>query len=114
MSVHLGYLAVGTSRDELAQESGHPWLPVILLHVVEHTEKPFMPSHRGLVDGFYEIMVGWFWNIEVMFEVQDIVNKFPVLLGSSGNPGFSCGVIHGSKSLGDDQICGRGGGNLFC
>ena len=47
MGVHLGRLAVGTSRDEFAKKHRHPQPPVVLLHPVEGSEEPFMSPGRG-------------------------------------------------------------------
>ena len=49
-------------------------------------------------------MAGQFGDVEAMFEVQSIVNELPILFGSSGNPGFSYHIIHGSKSFSDNRV----------
>ena len=77
-------------------------------------EEPFVSSSRGFMQGFYQIMAGWFWDIELVFEVQGIVSKFTVSLGGSRDPGSPCLVIHGSKGLDYYGVKGGGGGNLFC
>ena len=69
--------------------------PIVPLHPVKGMEESFMSSSREFMEGFYQIVVGQFWNIELVFEIQGSIDKFPIHLGGSGNPGFSFFVIHG-------------------
>ena len=51
--IYFGRLTVSTSRNELSEEGGHSWPPIVLLHAVESAEEPFMPSSRGGMEGLY-------------------------------------------------------------
>ena len=48
-----------------------------------------------------------------MFEVQGVVNEFPVGFGSLGNPQFSSFVVHGCKDLGHNRVRGGRCGDLL-
>ena len=50
VSVDLGHLAIGTSQNELTEESGHSWPPVVFLHSVKSSEEPFMSSGGGVME----------------------------------------------------------------
>ena len=67
--VHLGRLTIGASRNELPEEGGHSWPPIVLLHSVKSSEEPFMPSGRGVVKCFDEVMMCGFRDVQAMFKV---------------------------------------------
>ena len=69
MGVHLGRLAVGTSRDKSVKKGRHSWPPIVLLHLVKSSEESFMASSRGLVEQSYQIMASRLRNIETVFEI---------------------------------------------
>ena len=51
--VHLGCLAVSTSRDEPAEEGRHSGPPVVPLHSVEGAKESFVPSGGGFMEQPY-------------------------------------------------------------
>ena len=54
-------------------------------------------------------MVGWFGNVEAMFEIQGDVDEFPVSHCSSWNPGLVAFVVHGGEGFNDNWVfCGGG------
>ena len=45
-----------------------------------------------------------------MFEIQGVVNEFPVSCHSSENPGLMAFVVHGGEGFNDNWVfCGGGG-----
>ena len=59
-------------------------------------------------------MAGWFGNVEAVFEIQGVVNEFPVSHYSLGNPGLTSFVVHGGKSFSDNWVFFGGGGDFLC
>ena len=53
MGVHLGCLAIGTSRNEFSEKGGHSQPPVVFLHLVESLEETFVPPCRRLMERPY-------------------------------------------------------------
>ena len=49
-------------------------------------------------------MAGRFGNVEAVFEVQCIVNEFPISHHSLGNPGLAAVVVHGGEGFSDDWV----------
>ena len=58
-------------------------------------------------------MVGQFRNVEAMFEVQGVVNEFPISCSGPGNLGLGTIVVHGSEGFSDDQVSFQGGGDFL-
>ena len=50
MSVYLGCLTVGTSRNKSAEVGRHPRPPVVLLHAMESSEEPFVTPGGGVME----------------------------------------------------------------
>ena len=48
-----------------------------------------------------------------MFEIQGVVNKFPISCCCPRDPRFTTIVVHGSKGFGDDWVICRGGGDFL-
>ena len=69
MSVYLGSLAFSIPQDKFAEEGRHSRPPIISLHVMECAKETFVSSCWGFMEGFHEVEVGWFWDIELVFEV---------------------------------------------
>ena len=53
MSVNLGRLAIGTSRDVLPEKGGHSRPPIVFLHAVEGSKEPFVTSGGRVMEGFH-------------------------------------------------------------
>ena len=104
MSIHLGCLTISAAGDELSEEGRHSWPPVVLLHLVESVEEPFMSPGRGLMEGLYYVMAGQFWDIESIFEIEVPMLKYPVFLVGPRKPGFSSFIVHGSKAFADNRV----------
>ena len=52
-------------------------------------------------------MAGGLRDIEAMFEIQGVVNEFPVGCCSSGNPGLTAVIVHGSEGFSDNWVLFR-------
>ena len=59
-------------------------------------------------------MVGRFGNIEAMFEIQGVVDEFPVSRCSLGNPGLAAFAVHGGEGFNDNWVFCGGGGDFLC
>ena len=53
MGVYLGSLAVGTSRDEFAEEGRHPRPPVVFLHAMESSEESLVTPSGRVMERLY-------------------------------------------------------------
>ena len=49
----LGVNVFCTGADELAKKGGHSWPPIVLLHAMESSEKSFVTSSGGVMEGLY-------------------------------------------------------------
>ena len=52
-------------------------------------------------------------DVEAMFEIQGVVNEFPICCHSSGNPGLAAVIVHGGEGFSDNWIPFRGGGDFL-
>ena len=111
--IYLGHLAVGASQDKLPEEGGHSWPPIVLLHPMKSSEEPFVSPGGGFMERLYQVVVGQFRDVEAVFEIQGIVNEFPVGHSGSRNPQFAIVFVHGGEGFSDNQISFGGGGDLF-
>lgn len=60
------------------------------------------------MDVSHQLVLGLLWNIELVLKIERPIGKGPIVLGGTGEPGFTGLVIHGSKGFYYDSI--RGGG----
>ena len=43
-------------------------------------------------------------DVEAVFEIQGVVNEFPISCHSSGDPRLTAVVVHGGEGFGDNWI----------
>jgi len=79
VSVNLVGLASSTASHKLANKGGQTRPPVVVLNQVNGAEISAMASHRGAVQGAYQILSSWFWDIKAALEVQGALNKCSVV-----------------------------------
>jgi len=51
-----------------------------MLNQVNGVEITTMSFHWEIVQGVYQILASWLWNIETPLEIKDTVQKCPVLI----------------------------------
>jgi len=78
VSVNLVGLASSTASHESSDKGGQAGPPVVVLNQVNGVEISAMASHRGAVQGAYQILASWFWNVEA--SVQGTFHKCSVVV----------------------------------
>jgi len=64
VSVNLVGLASNAASHKLVNKGGKTRPPVVALNQVNGAEITAMASHQGAVQGAYQILSSWFWDIE--------------------------------------------------
>ena len=109
VSVDLVGLASGTASYKSVDKGGQTRPSVVMLNQVNSAEITAMSSCRGAVQGAYQILASWFWNVKMTLEVQGTIQKCPILAGHARK---ERGMLrHSISSILDQQISV---GNLIC
>jgi len=102
VSVDLVGLASCTASHKLSDEGGKTRPPIVTLNQVNGAEISAMASRQGVVQGVYQILASWFWDVEVPLEVQGALQECPVITRHMREEGGMLG--HGGPSILNQQI----------
>jgi len=111
VSVNLVGLASSTASHKSVNKGGKTGPPIVALNQVNGVEISAMASHRGAVQGSYQILSSWFWDIEAALEVQRALQKCPVVKRHVREEGGMLG--HGILSILNQQIGSSEVSHLF-
>ena len=63
-----------------------------------------MSPSQGFMKRFYQVVMGQFWDIESIFEIEVSMFIYPVLFVGSWEPRFSSFIVHSSKGFADNRV----------